>query len=202
MPLCFNQNNFFDRDCLNINFIMARKNLPFKNQWYSHISIRYKNLWQDKCGQMRTFGCPKSCPKRRFAPKSAPRLQPFIRVVKLERAIVTFWKHCLYKQYFLFSNLINRGFNYQSGAPRGNQSPLRHRNWFHLVIMLSMCQRWTIFSQNLLLQNGFKMSQTDLLIVVFTLGILAFGYSIWFISNRILCSIFHRLTKNIWIGMV
>ncbi|VEB79039.1 Uncharacterised protein [Klebsiella quasipneumoniae] len=30
------------------------------------------------------------------------------------------------------------------------------------------------------------MSQTDLLIVVFTLGILAFGYSIWFISNRIL----------------
>ena len=90
MPPCFNQNNFFDRDCLNINFIMARKNLPFKNQWYSHISIRYKNLWQDKCGQMRTFGCPKSCPKRRFAPKSAPRLQPSIWVVKLERAIVTF----------------------------------------------------------------------------------------------------------------
>lgn len=25
MPLCFNQNNFFDRNRLNVNFIMARK---------------------------------------------------------------------------------------------------------------------------------------------------------------------------------
>ena len=44
------------------------------------------------------------------------------------------------------------------------------------------------------------MSQTDLLIVVFTLGILAFGYSIWFISNRILCTIFHRLTRMYELG--
>lgn len=52
MPPCFNQNNFFDRDCLNINFIMARKKFPFKNQLYKHISIRYKNSWQDKCGHL------------------------------------------------------------------------------------------------------------------------------------------------------
>ena len=180
MPLCFNQNNFFDRDCLNINFIMARKNLPSKNQWYSHISIRYKNLWQDKYGQMRTFGCPKSCPKRRFAPKSAPKLTASA----------------------LKKPIRDEDWFHRFRHTERKSVPLRRRNWFHLVIMLSMCQPWTIFSQNLLLKNGYKMSQTDLLIVVFTLGILAFGYSIWFISNRILCSIFHRLTKNVWIGMV
>ncbi|AEJ97353.1 hypothetical protein TRKP067_3313 [Klebsiella pneumoniae] len=33
MPLCFNQNNFFDRNRLNVNFIMARKKSPFKTNY-------------------------------------------------------------------------------------------------------------------------------------------------------------------------
>ncbi|HBW9727832.1 TPA: hypothetical protein MFX25_19325 [Klebsiella pneumoniae] len=43
MPLCFNQNNFFDRNRLNVNFIMARKKSPFKTnyspkfQWHSSL---------------------------------------------------------------------------------------------------------------------------------------------------------------------
>lgn len=34
--------------------------------------MRYAFPIMDKCGQMRTFDCPKSCPKDLFAPKSAP----------------------------------------------------------------------------------------------------------------------------------
>lgn len=155
--------------------------------------------------QMRTnadIWLPQIMPQKPICPKICPTITALHSGCKAGTCDRHLLKTLFIYTVFLFSNLINRGFNYQSGAPRGNLSPLRHRNWFHLVIMLSMCQRWTIFSQNLLLQNGFKMSQTDLLIVVFTLGILAFGYSIWFISSRILLSIFHRLTKNIWIGMV
>ncbi|AGT25110.1 hypothetical protein N559_3459 [Klebsiella pneumoniae JM45] len=39
MPLCFNQNNFFDRNRLNVNFIMARKKIAFQNQLVTEISM-------------------------------------------------------------------------------------------------------------------------------------------------------------------